>query len=419
MGNEHNQPESFYTEQRANKDVQRARQRDMILGQLTDDQHGLLQRLFPKDTIIHHEGDELLAFISPLDFEKQEGEGYRLLFGMACTAQTPIELANIFGAIRALSEITEPRATEYRIWRSYYTFLEKTDQKPGTFFQMSRVAKYIEDEVIQWANTQVRFDKTQVGVMANLFFNRGNESYKKRRPYLAETFLSTILNSSYNPRWRGVVLQHAQEFEFTMDAIADLPESIFADDASYWTSVEGSWAGIDISQQPEPETLLLASELTTDERAELERLRRERILFRQKEQGWFNKKASLGSQIATLQVDNEQLYKRTNYLDRENQRLQRRAEKAEQELWTLRRVAGGAGQREAAKLRSADATDPFISGFGYTIDQIERMPSSQKNSVISFLRKEAGRAFHPDNGINPDNERMKAMNELLDRLSKK
>ncbi|MBI2029652.1 hypothetical protein HYT02_04505 [Candidatus Gottesmanbacteria bacterium] len=407
MLNEHlDQSGGFYKESRANKDLLRARQRDMIVGQLTDDQRVLLQGLFPKDRLVQYGKDELLTFISPLDFEKQEGSGYRLLFSMACTAQTPVELTNIFGVIRRLSEIKEPRDTEYRIWKSYHSFLDQKWQKYGTFSDSSKEAQYITEGVSQWGNAQkVDFDETQVGIMANLFFNRINEAeYKKHRLFLAETFLRITLDDSWNPRWRERLLQHANQFEFTCSTISDLPESIFAEDTSYWTSVDGSWVGIDISAQPESKTLPLASELTVDDRKVLERLRQERTIFRQREQDWFNKEGLLESQITNLKQENIQLYQTASEAIAENQQLQKRLEVER--------------QHGVVRVRLGDTTDPFIRGFGYTIDQIQGMSFTQRNKVITFLRKEAGRAFHPDNGFNPDIERMKDINSLLDELSK-
>lgn len=68
--------------------------------------------------------------------------------------------------------------------------------------------------------------------------------------------------------------------------------------------------------------------------------------------------------------------------------------------------------------RSRDIVDSFLEGLGLTRGEVLAMRGQERSRTVSRLRKVAGIAFHPNNGIKNAPENYVKINNFLEGLDK-
>ncbi len=419
---------------RDEKDALRLFQRNYLLIGYDTDQRIFISNTFPQYTLCTYsldhtpkDGkkethtvyvDDLLRFVSPLDFEKKEGDGFRLLFGLACTAQRPEELANIYNGIRVLSQIKETRETEQRIRLSHRKVLERT--MPIT--SVSREAAFIDQEIHQFSG-EYPFAKDRnwmrfMQAIANKFFIEGDIDYQKRRKYLVETAFFMLLHGGYSHQWRVRMFENLGKFDFHIDRYTQwkaFSQSEFANDASFWEHVDGTWAGIDITAIPKPALGNDFSAISKDSQVAEDTGYKQRYLdLLNTHTAMLEEKDRLKIQLNSVRHQLTAALENVRTKGGEIRRLRSQVTTLEGQITLLSAVAESVS-RSRAIAAERDVVDIFLAAAGLTRGNLQSMDSTKRVQALRDLRKAAGRFYSSDRGITPDEEKLKAINSFLDQ----
>jgi len=418
-------------------DTVRAAQRSILLEPFNQRERNYLHRLFPSDvkkaytTDLKPQGvdeksspiiylDDLVKLVSPFEYERKTGDGFKLLFGLATTAETSDEVVNILRGTATLYSARQPYDISNRTYASFRAFLDHQHSIPE--IKPSDKARFLIGEIVGYCdNSDLKVDDS-IQEVGRIYFDKGNdpEVYAKQRAYLGEVLMFLLASGSYSQEWVRRLLEGSLKFDFggTFQGAGILNPSIFDRDTSFWDMVSGSWVGMDdfkvkIPENPKDEPSSGAEKPKTANQA-LDDLRRE---FQFAKIDWYTKNARLNLEITHLNVMLSGLHKANSQLTKERDKLRQRAEAAERALFIERQRQWGQSDKTtgAPPKQTGDTVTDFLAGVGLTKDQVARMDPTKRKDLVRKLKRLAGYSFHPNNGVSPNEATLTLINEFLNQ----
>ncbi len=392
--------------------VIRLNQRKLILDELDPTQRTLVEKLFPSDQILEYKFstnvtkssnevhlDDLLELFNPWEFNERSG-GYTLIFKLACTAQTPTELYNIFQGIKTLEQLQtqeyKPELdTQRKVVRSSREWFTGQNRRVSSGNQLSQEAQWVDNKVEDFMQQRGLNASYAMKAVGEEFFSPEEDGYKRYKSALAEFYLYTILNNDWDKYWNDIFLYGTQFFQFGETKTENDRLEMFGPDATFWKQVDGSWVGID-------SPLDNFSPMSKDEIAELSKLRAQKA-------SWYYDQQRLSKRLRDVEFALQNVNDSNTQLRQERDILQAQIKEAQ------RKASGGGGRVQQEHMRgSADAIDSFLGTFNLTKESVGRIADKKKKAeLVTRLKRLAALSFHPDNGLAPNERKLQLINGFL------
>jgi regulator of replication initiation timing len=223
--------------------AERSNNRDILIQQIRNPAtRDTLRRELPTDTRVDFSGGgsrgpEIQSNLAEIA-RVEKGNAYKYIFGITTVAQTPDQLANAFGAIRALSD-----------WRSSgkdRTNAIETAQNeflatPTPPMNVSPDARSLEAEfktIWDRAGGDARFAMRQIDTVLR---SKQGDELKRAEDHFAEAYLATILDSTMPLEMRQALLNSGHAFNLGSPTYLTPHERRFDENVSFWKSAKPAW----------------------------------------------------------------------------------------------------------------------------------------------------------------------------------
>lgn len=223
--------------------AERNTNRDILMMQIRNPAtRETLKREIPNDARIDYSGGgsrgpEIQSNLAEIA-RVEKGNAYKYILGITTVAQTPDQLANAFGALRALSDWQSSGKDRIGAIETAQKEFLTTPTPPMT---VSPDAKSLEAEfkaIWDRAGGDARFAMRQINTA--LMSKQGAE-LKRAEDHFAEAYLASILDSSLPLEMRQALLNHGHAFNLGSPAYLTPHERRFDDGVSFWKSAKPAW----------------------------------------------------------------------------------------------------------------------------------------------------------------------------------
>ncbi len=222
--------------------AERNHNRDILMMQIRNPAtRETLKREIPADSRVDYSGggsrNETLSALATLA-RVEKGDIYKYILGIATVAESPDQLANAFGAIRALAD-----------WKN------SGKDRAGTiaaaqkdFLSRSSPPMHITDEakdlirIFKSAWDQSRGDERfAIRSIRSTLMSRQGEAQRNYENHFAEAYLASIMDDSLPEGLRQAVLNSGYMFDLGSPPYLNENERRFDTRASFWTQAKPAW----------------------------------------------------------------------------------------------------------------------------------------------------------------------------------